>query len=125
VAKNGKRSKKTAKQKDSLAIQKPTDSQAAPAAAKELSSIAKAKPPEKPTTVYLTADAVLPLFLMHHLLPIFLAALSALSFVRARMVGFDIKGEEVASGSKAALIAGIIFSLLTVLCLVMQFAVFG
>lgn len=126
VAKNGKRSKKTAKQKDSLAIQKPTDSQAAPASqAKELSSIAKAKPPEKPTTVYLTADAVLPLFLMHHLLPIFLAALSALSFVRARMVGFDIKGEEVASGSKAALIAGIIFSLLTVLCLVMQFAVFG
>jgi hypothetical protein len=45
--------------------------------------------------------------------------------LRARMVGFDIKGEEVASGSKAALIAGIIFSLLTVLCLVMQFAVFG
>ncbi|MBP9091155.1 tetratricopeptide repeat protein [bacterium] len=126
VAKNGKRSKKIAKQKDSLPIKKPIDSQAAPVAqAKELSSIANAKPPEKPTTVYLTADAVLPLFLMHHLLPIFLAALAALSFVRARMVGFDIKGEEVASGSKAALVAGIIFSLLTVLCLVMQFAVFG
>jgi len=126
VAKNGKKSKKGTKPKESLSIQKPTDSQTAPAPqVKELSSIANAKPPEKPTTVYLAADAVLPLFLMHHLLPIFLAALAVLSFVRARMVGFDIKGEEVASGSKAALIAGIIFSVLTVLCLVMQFAVFG
>ena len=126
VAKNGKRSKKTAKQKDSPGMQTPTESQtAAVAPVKELSSIANAKPPEKPTTVYLAADAVLPLFLMHHMLPMFLAALAALSFVRARMVGFDIKGEEVASGSKTALIAGIIFSLLTLLCLVMQFAVFG
>ena len=125
MAKNGKRSKKTAKPKDNPAVQKPIESLAPAAPVKELSSIANAKSPDKPTTVYLAADAVLPLFLMHHLLPIFLAMLAALSFMRARMVGFDIKGEEVASGSKAALIAGIIFSVLTVLCLVMQFAVFG
>jgi hypothetical protein len=40
-------------------------------------------------------------------------------------VGFDIKGEEIASGSKAALIAGIIFLCLTALSLFMQFSVFS
>jgi hypothetical protein len=125
IAKNGKRSKKTAKAKDTQAIQKPTEGLAPVAPVKELSSSTNAKSPDKPTTVYLATDTVLPLFLMHHLLPIFVALLAALSFMRARMVGFDIKGEEVASGSKAALIAGIIFSVLTVVCLVMQFAVFA
>jgi hypothetical protein len=62
---------------------------------------------------------------MHHLVPIFLSLIAALCFMRARMVGFDIKGEEIASDSKAALIAGLIFLCLTALSLFMQFSVFS
>ncbi len=125
VTKNNKRSKKASKQKDSTTIEKSADSTMEPTAEKDLSAVANAKPPEKPTTVYIMTDPVLPLALMHHLLPILLSLITALCFMRARMVGFDIKGEEIASGSKAALIAGIIFLLLTALSLFMQFSVFS
>jgi tetratricopeptide (TPR) repeat protein len=125
ATKNNKRSKKASKQKDSTTVEKPADSSMEPAAEKDLSAVANAKPPEKPTTVYIMTDPVLPLALMHHLVPIFLSLIAALCFMRARMVGFDIKGEEIASGSKAALIAGLIFLCLTALSLFMQFSVFS
>jgi hypothetical protein len=132
ATKNNKRSKKASKQRDSTSAErpaeKPADSSMEPAAAaaeKDLSAIANAKPPAKPTTVYIMTDPVLPLALMHHLVPVFLSLIAALCFMRARMVGFDIKGEEIASDSKAALIAGIIFLCLTALSLFMQFSVFS
>lgn len=125
ATKNNKRSKKASKQKDSTPVEKPADSSIEPTAEKDLGAVANAKPPEKPTTVYIMTDPVLPLALMHHLVPIFLSLITALCFMRARMVGFDIKGEEIASDSKAALIAGLIFLCLTALSLFMQFSVFS
>lgn len=122
-------SRRGAKQKEPLVNEKTSDktseSRAAVSHPKELAAIANAKAPEKPTTVYLMSDPMLPLGLMHHLLPLFLASLAALAFIRARMVGFDIKGEEVASGSKAAFIVGIVFAVLTILVAFLQFSVFA
>ncbi|CAN5301482.1 hypothetical protein BH11CYA1_BH11CYA1_37550 [soil metagenome] len=94
-------------------------------AEKEVNPPANTKAPEKPTTVYLMAEPMLPLALMHHMLPIFLCMLSLLAFIRAQAVGFDIKGEVVASGSKVAMVIGIIFACLTVLTLFLQLAVFN
>ncbi|MFA6212275.1 MAG: tetratricopeptide repeat protein [Candidatus Obscuribacterales bacterium] len=133
ASKNLNRSKRNsrrgAKQKEPLVNEKASDKASENSAAvshpKELATIANAKAPEKPTTVYLMSEPMLPLGLMHHLLPIFLGFLAALAFIRARMVGFDIKGEEVASGSKAAFIIGIIFAVLTLLVVFLQFSVFA
>lgn len=129
ATKNNRRSKKVSKHKDSTSAErpaeKPADNSIEPAAEKDLSAVVNAKPPEKPTTVYIMTDPVLPLALMHHLVPIFLSLITALCFMRARMVGFDIKGEEIASGSKAALIAGLVFLCLTALSLFLQFSVFS
>jgi len=125
ATKNNKKSKKASRQKDSTPVEKPADSSMEPAAEKDLTAVANAKPPEKPTTVYIMTDPVLPLALMHHLVPIFLSLITALCFMRARMVGFDIKGEEIVSGSKGALIAGLIFLCLTALSLFLQFSVFS
>ncbi len=84
----------------------------------------KAKPPEKSTQMYLIMHPPVPLGVLHHLVPLLLLLLTFAAFIRSQMVGFDIKGKTVSTGSNAAVVvAGISFLLLTVSVLI-QFAIF-
>ncbi len=84
----------------------------------------RAEPPEKPTQMYLIMNPPVPLGVLHHLVPLLLLLLTFAAFIRSQMVGFDIKGQAVSTGSNAAvLVAGISFLLLAVSVLI-QFAIF-
>ncbi len=84
----------------------------------------KAIAPQTPTQMYMIMHPPLPLPVLHHLLPLLLLLLTFAAFIRSQMVGFDIKGKTVSTGSNAAVIvAGISFLLLAITVLI-QFVLF-
>ncbi len=75
--------------------------------------------------LYLIQAPLLPLPMMHYLLPIILAFFTALAYMRSQMPGFDINGQPVRNSSRAAVVITIVLALVTAAALIIQLFVLG
>lgn len=66
-----------------------------PATAQNILEPVNAKPPEKPTTLWLMNNCQVPLSIVHFCLPIAFLVISILTFAMSRLEGVDIKGKSV------------------------------
>jgi len=94
------------------------------ATAAERDIYSRAELPEKSTQMYMIMHPPLPLAFLHHLLPIILAFFTIIALIRSQMVGFDIKGKAVSTGSNLALIIALVFFALFAIAVVVQFVIF-